>query len=87
VEIDRQIEPGRAQTSDERDVRGHARGTSATWRHDHLVEVKVRGHDRRRSRFDDVRNVRLWKTGTNRAQGGSGEDDVANLPQPDEENS
>ncbi|MGC4080962.1 MAG: hypothetical protein QM736_02305 [Vicinamibacterales bacterium] len=54
-------------------------------RHHHLVEVGVRRDDRSSGRFDDVGEVCVREVIAKRGEGRRREDDVADLPQPNQQ--
>ncbi len=56
-----------------------------TRRDDQFVDIGIVLDDRRRGRLDEVRDVGLGKAPAERANGRRREDDVADLPQPDQQ--
>ncbi len=56
-----------------------------TRRDDQFVDVGIVREDRRRGGLDEVRDVGLWKAPADRSNGRRREDDVPDLPQPDQQ--
>jgi hypothetical protein len=58
VKIECDIEPLAPQPPCQAQIVGHAPRAARLWCDDHLVEVWIVRHNRRRVRFDDVRKMR-----------------------------
>ena len=85
VEVDDRVETGAPQPQGHRRVFAQARGAAEERRDDHLVEVRVAGHDRRGRRLDQVGQVRGGPGAPDRADDRGRQHDVANQPQADEQ--
>src|SRR5262249_58427554 len=86
VKINRDVEPLRAQPPPECDVAGEPAQSAGSRRDHDLVQVRIVRDDRRGRRLDDVGEVRVRQSLPQRVKRRRGEDDVANLPQANEEN-
>ena len=87
MEIERNIELLRLQPSSQREVVDEAAHTSGARRDDDLVEMWIATDDRRGRRLDEVGEVSVGKPPAQRVDGRRREHDIADLAQPDEENS
>ena len=85
MKVDRDVIRARSQAPDERGFRAEPARPARSRGDDHLVDVRVVRHDRRRRRFNEVADVGVREAlseGSNRRRR---EDHVADLSEPDEQ--
>ena len=80
MKIDGEIEALHAQPADERKIRCQPRA----WRDDDLVQVRIRGDERRGMGFDEVGEVRVRETRADAPDCRRREHDIANLTKTDQ---
>ncbi len=85
VEIDDDVVRRRAQAADELHLGAEPADAARTRRDNQLVDIGIVLDDRRRGRLDEVCDVGLWKAPPDRSNGRRREDDVPDLPQPDQQ--
>jgi hypothetical protein len=86
VKVDGQVVAIGPQAASEAEV-GRETGHAAYARgHNYVVQAGVAGDDGRGGGLDKIGEVGIRKPATQRVDGGRGEDDVANLTEPDEKN-
>ena len=86
MKVDREIVSLAPQPSDERDIGAQAARRVRAARDDHRVEMRVVAHDRRSFFFDDVSDAGVRVVAADGSNGRSREHDIADQPEPDEEN-
>jgi hypothetical protein len=86
MEIDRHVEPAGAETPCQPEVVAKPGHAAAAGGHDHFVQMRIGRNHGRGCRLDDVRNVGVWKTIAQAANGRRRENNIANLPQANEQN-
>jgi hypothetical protein len=82
VKVDHDVEPPRPERASYPQVLPESRHATCPRDGDHLVEVRVAVHDRRRGLLDQIRQARIREAAAERANGRRGEDDVADEAQP-----
>jgi hypothetical protein len=85
MKVDREVVALGTQASAEGEVVEQTTEPARPRRQDDLVQMRVVDDDRSGRGFDDVAEMRVRKPFPKRMDRGGGEDDVANLPQADEE--
>jgi hypothetical protein len=86
MKVDREIELPGPQTAAKRQIVEQSPHAAAPRRHDDLVQMRITGDDGRRGRLDDIGEVGVRKSPAQGMDGRRGEDDIANLAQPNQEN-
>ena len=85
MEVNGEIELPGAQPGRQRQFGADAGEATSTWSDDHLVQMRVVRDHRRGCRFDQVGEVGARKGAADGPDCRRREDDVADLPQPDEQ--
>ena len=87
MKVDRDVVAAGTQRPDEAEIAAQAGNPAQPVRDDHFIEMGVVLDDRQRRRFDHVCKVRIGKLCPERTNRRCGEDHVANLAKPDQEDS
>jgi len=85
MKVDREIELPGPQPAAKRQVVEQSPPAAAPRRDDDLVQMRIAGDDRRRRRLDDIGEMGARKPPAQGMDGRRGEDDIANLAQPNQE--
>jgi len=86
MEIDREVIPIGAEFSNQCQILEHAMQTAASRQHDHFIETWIAPDDGRCQGLDDIADVCVGETLSQRANRRRREDDIANFAQTEEKN-
>jgi hypothetical protein len=85
MKVDRQIVAVSPKPHAECDIAEDAPEAAGSRGHDHVVEMWIVEDDRRRRRFDEIRDVRVGKPPPQRMDRRRGEHDITNLTLTDQQ--